>query len=401
MRRSRVARHVPWAAAALLVSSCGPSPDSDRASDPGGWDIASEPRVSVGGYGDDPAYLLDGVVGATLLADGRLAILDRGSSELRYFDSDGRHVRSVAGPGDGPGELRFPMQLVRLPGDSLMALGVRSGMTWFDPSGEYVRSRRVNWFEIGDQRCRLGEGGTWGLPDGSVLVVLEDNFYPRGCPPQPEGVWRQSGLIGLQRWGPSPSFDTLAIVPATERNGDNYRVFGLSLLTVASSTRLYTGDTGADSISVLGLDGTPQGSIASPHERRPVPAAARELRERQWTREDGSTEYGDPFDYPERYPSYAQLLVDALGNLWVKEYPEVLEPLSSPQFASVYGGFVQEGGARWAVLAEDGTVVQRLRTPAGLFVLEVGQDYVLGVARDPLGVETVQLHGLNRGSGSF
>lgn len=395
-----MARHLRWAVVALLVSGCGPSSDADRASDPGGWVVGPEPRVSVGGYGDDPAYLLNGVVGATLLRDGRLAILDRGSAELRYFDSDGHHVRSVAGSGDGPGELRFPMQLVRLPADSLMVLGVRSGMTWFDPSGDYVRSRRVNWFEIGGQSCRIGEGNTWGLPDGSVLVVLEDNFSPRGCPPQPEGVWRQSGLIGLQRWDPAPRFDTLAILPASERNGDNYRVFGLSLLTATHANRLYAGDTGAD-ITVLGLDGRSHGSIASPHPRRPVPTAARQQREQQWTREDGSIAYGAAFDYPESYPSYAQLVVDAHGSLWVKEYPEVRDPLSSWRLASVYGGFVQEGGARWAVVDSNGIVLQRLRTPAGLFVLEIGHDYVLGVARDELGVETVHVYGLNRGSGSF
>jgi len=38
------------------------------------------------------------------LADGGVAVADGGSQEVRFFDADGDFVRSVAGPGGGPGE---------------------------------------------------------------------------------------------------------------------------------------------------------------------------------------------------------------------------------------------------------------------------------------------------------
>jgi len=37
--------------------------------------------------------------------------------------------------------------------------------------------------------------------------------------------------------------------------------------------------------------------------------------------------------------------------------------------------------------------------PSGLGVFEIGEDYILGRARDELGVEHVQLWGLDRGAG--
>jgi hypothetical protein len=57
---------------------------------------------------------------------------------------------------------------------------------------------------------------------------------------------------------------------------------------------------------------------------------------------------------------------------------------------------VEEGGARWIVLDMTGAAVATVRTPPDLWVLEIGADYVLGVAHDSLDVETVRLYRLSR-----
>lgn len=50
----------------------------------------------------------------------------------------------------------------------------------------------------------------------------------------------------------------------------------------------------------------------------------------------------------------------------------------------------------WHVFHPDGNLLGTVRTPAGLRVLEIGADYVLGVARDGLDVEQVLVYGLSR-----
>ena len=104
----------------------------------------------------------------------------------------------------------------------------------------------------------------------------------------------------------------------------------------------------------------------------------------------------NPYLYPEHYPLFGRLLADEAGYLWVMAYPVLLEPISSWRLERVYAFLVEEGGARWRVLGPAGRVVTELRTPPGLFPLEIGEDYVLGVSMDELDVQAVQLHRLVR-----
>lgn len=53
---------------------------------------------------------------------------------------------------------------------------------------------------------------------------------------------------------------------------------------------------------------------------------------------------------------------------------------------------------RWVVLDPDGALVGSVEVPGDLEVLEIGDDYLLGVAIDALGVEYIRVHRLNRGS---
>ncbi len=84
------------------------------------WRFVEPPVVELGVLEGQPAHQFSQVVGATRLSDGRIAVADGGSKELRFFDTNGRHLVSVGGPGEGPGEFRFLYSLDRLPGDTLI-----------------------------------------------------------------------------------------------------------------------------------------------------------------------------------------------------------------------------------------------------------------------------------------
>ena len=53
-------------------------------------------------------------------------------------------------------------------------------------------------------------------------------------------------------------------------------------------------------------------------------------------------------------------------------------------------------GTAPTVFDPDGRVLGFLETPAGLAIFEIGDDYILGLARDDLGVQSVQVWPLER-----
>ena len=84
-----------------------------------GWSIAPRPIVSVGVVDGQEEYLFDRIRGVLRLPDGRIVVLNGGSAEIRFFASDGTHLSSVGGSGDGPGEFRGVLSAA-LVGDSLL-----------------------------------------------------------------------------------------------------------------------------------------------------------------------------------------------------------------------------------------------------------------------------------------
>ena len=380
---------------ALLLCGCndvdsGPSVFGDQV-----WTVSAEPKVTIGGADEREGYLLQRLAGATRLSDGRLVVADMGSAEVRFYDSQGNHLVTAGGDGEGPGEYRFIMQIQRLPGDTLLVLSRQPGLTWLSPEGDYLRSERVNLNEVARLPCRLSEGNWQLLQDGTLLTVLEDNFYGSSCPPSPPSPWRESGLVARST-ALGGTFDTLGIFPSTERNSPNFRVYGRSLVLAFGPDRIFAGDTGAEEILALDLKGDTLLSYQTPWEPVPVPPEARKDDVRRFARPDGTEEVGNPYLYPDHYPLFGRLLADDAGFLWAMAYPVILEPISSWVLDRLYGAVVEEDGARWRVLGPDGRPVTELRTPPRFFPLEIGEDYLFGVSKDELDVQTVQLHTLVR-----
>ena len=83
--------------------------------------------------------------------------------------------------------------------------------------------------------------------------------------------------------------------------------------------------------------------------------------------------------FPEQMPLYRRLLVDAQRNLWAERYGPFREEESS-----------------WYVFDEQGVWLGEVATPTGLYIFEIGTDYVLGVRRDELDVPFVVVIPLDR-----
>lgn len=359
--------------------------------------MASSPVVVIGGYDERAGHALDDVVDATRLSDGRIVVAQQRSAELRVFSAEGAYLTTWGGEGEGPGELQHILDVQRLRGDTLVVLSARPGVTVYDSTGSFVRSTRLSTYSGDFIPCRIGEGNWRILPDGHLGTILEDNFgaLSGGCPPTPSDGWRTSGLVA-RRSVPNPTLDTVGLVPATERTGTNYRVFGGSLLVAWAPERAYLGDTTADSILVTNLRGDRIGAIPAPFDAVAIPLSSMEQERRSQVVGPGVVRWGDSYQYPTHFPRFGRLLVDAEGYLWVMAYPVADSPIESWRLDRPYGDYVEEGGSRWAVVDSTGARVASLRTPPGLFVFEIGADEVLGLVKDDLGVATVTAYAISR-----
>ena len=373
--------------------SCAGERDATGLSAPH-WFVDSIPSVAIGGPDERLEYIVYGVAGASRLSDGRIVVASQAASQVKYFDQQGNHLRTVGGAGRGPGEFEAILAAFRLPRDTLLVVSREPGLTWLAPNGDYVRSLRVSIWGLERHRCRISESAFHSVGDGRLVTTFDDNLGTPGCPPVGEGPHRVSTLIELQDHQ-APSFDTVAILPGTERNGIWYRVFGRLALLTAGSGRVVATDSGSDTIWAWQLDDDQRQAWRAPFRAEQVHFDATRPTSRRYTLGSGRTMLRE-YSYPDSYPTTGRLLLDGLGNLWVMAYPATEEPLESIDLAQWYSFRVEDDGARWRVLDPRGELVAQVRTPPGLYPIEIGQDYVLGISKDEYDVEAVQLHGLSR-----
>ena len=85
---------------------------------------------------------------------------------------------------------------------------------------------------------------------------------------------------------------------------------------------------------------------------------------------------------PERLPAYEQIILDKGGNLWVAEY------------------LVLEETPIWQVFNPQGVWLGAVVFPPGGRISEIGDDYILGIWRDDMGVQRIKMYGLNKWTGN-
>ena len=83
---------------------------------------------------------------------------------------------------------------------------------------------------------------------------------------------------------------------------------------------------------------------------------------------------------PELHPAHGAIYADKLGFLWIEEYR-----------------FPGDDARLTTIFDPEGRMVESLVLPSGLRIEEIGEDYILGVYRDELGVEYLRSYPLTRG----
>ena len=328
------------------------------------------------------------VAGAVRLSDGRLVVADGGSSEVRYFAPDGTHLASVGGEGEGPGEYALIQALGPAGGDSVWVYDYGTArITVLTPDGATARTASVTPpLPAGAMVGRRSDGTfvlaqMWGSADPSARVS--------------EGLVREPVVVA--RYGADGVLvDTLTSVPGREvfhrmegaRMVMSAAPFARSASHALLGDDLVVGDQVTHALEVLGPEGDPVRTL-----RWAGPALALQDDEvARWEEEQVASApaadrasvraYLADMPVPELRPAYGRLLTDAAGCLWVAAYAHSMQD-----------------APRWDVLDAAGRWLGSVDVPARFRPHQIGPDWILGVSRDALDVERLELRPLDRGAG--
>jgi hypothetical protein len=359
-----------------------------------GSDAHLAAEMSIGELDGDLEYLLGDVSGLAVGSDGTVYVIDGQARELRAYDAEGRYQRTLAGPGEGPGELNDPSGggiavlsdgrvVVRDPGNArLQVFSADGSESWEWPvvRGGFVLSTPL-WQDREDNVYLF------------VILNTEADF----------GDWE----TGLARIGPDgipgdtiPDPDTGFEAPTVEARNENSATMYRVPWAPGESSAFHPGGYHVHGISnryAINFH-KPDGVLQVQRNAEPVPVQSgeRALRERRIQRNMRRLEPGWDWNgpgIPENKAPFSEILVTRDGRVWVQvPQPAVEEenPDHDPR---------EEGSepTRWReplafdVFGDDGTFFGRVHMPEGFsaYPMVIDGDHVWGVVEDDLGVQRV------------
>lgn len=124
--------------ALLGAAACGNEADDGAAVHLDSLDpLTAVEEVRVGSL-EDPVAGFSDIRALTVGDDGLLRVLDADARQVRVFTPAGEWLRSIGGPGQGPGEFERPSAMGLL-GDTLWVHDLNAfRISWFDPEGEVL-----------------------------------------------------------------------------------------------------------------------------------------------------------------------------------------------------------------------------------------------------------------------
>ncbi len=356
------------------------------------WSVSAAPKQTIGVLNGPEEYQFVGVSSAARQSDGDLVVVDRAAQTVRLYDHEGTFVRTLGGPGSGPGEFQDPSQVVVTPGDSVVVWDAAAyRITRFDPAGGLAGVETVDLGRIAKAiEPPLYPGTVEPLQDGGLLVRLVEKRlkFPSGMSRQRSGALRVSGDLSV--------IDTLMFFGDIEQISVD-APFGEWPVAPAHAKRTWITHQGSPSRICIGDQEAPQVVCFGPggsrtllrwrSESTPVTGeevvAWREASVRLFApklSEDEVLRMLDQVPIPAMRPAYSQITLDLLGNLWVE-----LGPTTKGASPSV----------DYLVFDPAGALLGRVPLPP-IQLLEIGEDYVMGVHHDEFEVEYLEVFEIRR-----
>lgn len=349
--------------------------------------------VEIGGAdGVGPAEF-SSIVGAVRQSDGRIIVADGTSRELRIFDANGRHSRTITRQGFGPGELSSLGPFTSV-GDTLVAIDGRRAVHLFAPDGTWLRSSvlpTVRGYIVNP---------VFGAFNGTDMVLnLRAGSIENTASVREDSIWL--GRVSLR----DSSVRVIAAQPLAPLYsiGPGFPpsypvVFAAHPLNAVRDGRLCLGVALRYQVICVDSMGRPlfevRRDIASRSVTDSAKRAFRTRRQLAISRLEGSLRahrerVAAAAQFAATFPLFSQLFLSRTGELWVRAYVTEDGLGASPLHSNAVP-------SDWSIYDRPGRWVADCRLPARFAPTDIGVDYVLGVSRDSDDVERVTLLPLRR-----
>ncbi|MEX2529439.1 MAG: 6-bladed beta-propeller [Gemmatimonadota bacterium] len=361
--------------------------------------MTSDPELAIGGIECPESCEFQRVEMAARLPDGGIVVFDRGRREARFFDEEGRHLRSMGGQGAGPGEFRQFDEVVIAPERLAVHDRGNGRITVLSLDGELERIHDVR-----DHPAFSGTAELVGLLGEDGAVVAQRRHLQ--TPGTPGYTYVRDTVVVLEAALGGGRVDTLEVVPGNEGlrwsvagpTGGTFTTvplpFAHTVDFASAQGRLVIARSDANGVHVIDIRGETRTILRDPDssprelasDRRRSHIAERVAQAEARGEEDLATVRRDAEEQLDMIPSghvvpvRDRVMTDSEGGVWMREY----EPPGSAI------------ARRWIVFSPQGEARATVEVPEGFQIMHIGPEEVTGVVRDSLGVETVEIRRLDK-----
>ena len=367
-----------------IVSSLQPLWDDGQV-----WQIDDNPLLEIGLLEGDPHKMFT-IPWPTRLSDGRILVAELVERELRMFTPQGEWLWTYGREGEGPGEFKYIDRFTVLPGDTILVFdrGNRRA-TRVDPSGQFIDSVPIPSDDLVSINVGVLSQGTWlfrnglmtpdsaGLnrshteiallsSDGKVKTVL-DTLTMDVYMSESRGTSRGSSMM---------------MVPLPFQARPSFAAgHGFAYVTGASMWQVDVYDSTGELKRFVRRAWTPEAVTDADIEARI--GFQREV-QKEWNTSESQNESGirllaEAARLTVAKPALSRISVDRAGNLWTLDWALPNRPSPDQQYD---------------VFRPDGVWLGSVELSAGMRLAEAGDDYVLVIVEDEIGIRRVRLHEL-------
>ena len=359
--------------------------------------LSATPTLVIGDREEEP-YQLTRVRGAFYLSDGRIVVGESAANEIRVYDTSGKHLQTFGHKGDGPGEFRSISKVIRLAGDTIAVIHEDAMVSRFTSAGKFIA--RTN------DRGTVDFSKPGAAMTGIVLALNGGARLTLSMPLQPKG-----GTVGSEFdakafhnviSGAESSSRKLGELPYMQavagKDGPDKPWLGAEEVFAGNGSQFYLGYGTQYSLTRYSAQGVPNLIVRRAWTAPPI--TRKEYEEftdewlKRWTKATGSKLEAERKDllastYFKKLPAFSAILLDNTGRLWVR----TPKPIDGAVAGSLNDYAI--GPSTWSVFSATGAWLGDVVIPPRFTPMDIGADYVLGVARDDDGTPTVARYKLS------
>lgn len=352
----------------IVLSACGAGDKADPATNgmsPTTVTVDTTPVLVLPSIGPDDSVNFGSARSVALLGNGEIAVADPSIRAVRLFSPNGRLVRTIGRPGEGPGEFQYMSWVRECRPDTLFVADDAQGrVSLFGTDGRFIRQHPF----------RVGAGST--SCDSTGQLIRLDLIGSPGMPGDQSPLYLGTvSLVGFDQ--PDRVLDTIPVFL-------NRPMGQQSWIAVANgSIAVGRGDSAL--VNFMSASGAHLARHALGTAGRAPTAAQYQAEIDRWLRmlsrpEDRvrPREILMRIPAPATMPAFRAILADPTGAVWA-----VTSPAGEP--VTVLEGFDSLGRP-----------LPSLRLPGDLDVHAVGRDHVLAIAEDADGAQRIIVFKLTR-----